>query len=247
MGELIDAAVGFPGVAFTSAMVVVLCFWLLVAVGIGRPGSFDEDADLGAFGLGGVPVSVAVSLLVGTGWVVSLAGSVALARTRWSGLAHAAGDLGLLVVAALVAYGVTRVLVRLLARGVGERARSSTRGPDGGTGPAPRDFVGSVCTVRTEWVDAESGRAEVAAPDGSVVVVEVRQDPAGPGQALAVGSSALLHAYDDAGAFFWAAPCTVALAPGRSRSDAGRGAVDRPGGPADAEPSGDAWPHADCA
>lgn len=247
MGELIDAAVGFPGVAFTSAMVVVLCFWLLVAVGLGRPDSFDEDADLGAFGLGGVPVSVAVSLLVATGWGVSLAGSVALARTRWSGLAHAAGDLGLLVVAALVAYGVTRVLVRPLARGSSERAGASTRGGDGGAGPAPRDFVGSVCTVRAGWVDGESGRAEVAALDGSVVVVEVRQDPAGPGEALAAGSSALLHAYDADGAFYWAVPCAVALAPGRARSDSARGAADRPGGPADAEPSDDAWPHADCA
>lgn len=241
MGELIDAAVGFPGVAFTSALAVVVCFWLLVAVGLGRADSFDEDADLGAVGLGGVPVSVAVSLMVGTGWVVSLAGTVALARTGWTGLAHATGDVGLLVVAALLAYGATRALVRTAARG-----------PSGRADPSPRDFVGSVCTVRTGWVDLESGRAEVAAPDGTVAVVEVRQDPSAPGEPLAVGSSALLHAYDATGDFFWAAPCSVALTPGRTRPRPALAAENPPAepvdtDPADTDPADDPWPHADCA
>ncbi|MFD0418834.1 hypothetical protein [Streptomyces sp. NPDC127108] len=236
MGELIDAAVGFPGVAFTSAMAVVVCFWLLVAVGLGRADSFDEDADLGAAGLGGMPVAVAVSLLVGTGWLVSLAGSVALAQTGWAGLAHAAGDVGLLVVAALVAYGATRVLV--LAR---------ARGPRGRADPSPRDFVGSVCTIRTGWVDLESGRAEVAAPDGTVAVVEVRQDPSAPGEPLAVGGSARLHAYDTTGAFFWAVPCSVALAPGRPRPRPARTTEDPPTGHAPTGPADGPWPHADCA
>ncbi|WJV50225.1 hypothetical protein [Streptomyces flavofungini] len=236
MGELIDAAVGFPGVAFTSAMAVVVCFWLLVAVGLGRADTFDEDADLGAAGLGGVPVAVAVSLLVGTGWLVSLAGSVALARTGWTGLAHAAGDLGLLAVSALVAYGVTRGLVRVSTRAARDRA-----------GPSPRDLVGSVCTVRTGWVDLESGRAEVAAPDGTVAVVEVRQDPSAAGEQLAVGGSARPHAYYAPGAFFWAVPCSVALAPGRARPRTARAADGRPAGPAPAGPAEEPWPHADCA
>ncbi|MFE6403537.1 hypothetical protein [Streptomyces alboflavus] len=233
MGELIDAAVGFPGVAFTSAMAVVVCFWLLVAVGLGRADSFDEDADLGAAGLGGVPVAVAVSLLVGTGWLVTLAGSVALERTGWTGLAHAAGDLGLLAVAALVAYGATRALVRAPAR------------DPSGAATSPQDLVGSVGTVRTGWVDLESGQAEVAAPDGTVAVVEIRQDPSAAGEPMAVGGSALLHAYDATGAFFWAVPCAVPLAPGRPRP--ARAAEAPPASRADTGPADDPWPHADCA
>ncbi|QIB47088.1 hypothetical protein [Streptomyces aureoverticillatus] len=134
MGELIDAAVGFPGVVLSSALAVVVCFWLLVAVGVGRVDSFDEDADLGAVGLGGVPVSVAVSLLTCTGWAVSLAGTLAVARTGWTGLAHAAGDMGVLVVSVLVAWGVTRALAPALARAFRERT----------PGPVPRDGGGAI-------------------------------------------------------------------------------------------------------
>ncbi|GGS12545.1 hypothetical protein GCM10010252_60020 [Streptomyces aureoverticillatus] len=223
MGELVDAAVGFPGVAFSSALAVVVCFWLLVAVGAVRVDSFDEDADLGAVGLGGLPVSVAASLLTGAGWAVSVGGTVAVARTGWTGLAHAAGDVGLLALSALVAWGVTRALAPPLARAFRDR-----------TGPAPRDIVGSVGTVRTGWVDADGGRAEVATRDGGVALVEVRRDPSDRGAPLTMGTGAVLYAYDDVGGFFWAAPSAAEFAPGE------RGT--RPAAPAD-----DDWPQADCA
>lgn len=131
MGELVDAAVGFPGVVFSSALAVVVCFWLLVVVGAVRVDSFDEDADLRAFGLGGMPVSVAVSLLTAIGWAVSLGGSLAAARTGWTGLAHAAGDVGLLALSALVAWGATHALARWSTRAFRDR-----------DGSAPRDFIG---------------------------------------------------------------------------------------------------------
>lgn len=56
------AATGFPTFLFTVPLLVAAGFWLLVAVGAADPRTFDEDADLGALGLGGVPVAVAVSL-----------------------------------------------------------------------------------------------------------------------------------------------------------------------------------------
>ncbi|MFD9909120.1 hypothetical protein [Streptomyces sp. NPDC059063] len=223
MGELLDAAVGFPGVAYSSALAVVLGYWALVAVGLTRVDSFDEDADLRSVGLGGVPVSVAASLLTLFGWGASVAGSVAVARAGLRGMAHAAVDLGLLLASALVAWGLTRVLVRVRVR----RAR-------GGAGPSPRDFIGSVGTVRTGWVDAETGRAEVATKAGSVAIVEVRRDPSARGEALTLGSSALLYAYDETGEFFWAQAVPVALTPGR-RAPRRPPPVDR------------GWPQADCA
>ncbi|EPH40203.1 hypothetical protein ABT390_25525 [Streptomyces aurantiacus] len=244
MGELVDAAVGFPGVAFSSALAVVVCFWLLVAVGAVRVDSFDEDADLGTVGLGGVPVSVAVSLLTGTGWAVSIGGTVAVARTDWTGLAHAAGDVGLLALSALVAWGVTRALARPLAWAF--RDRSS---------PAPGDLVGSVGTVHTGWVDAEWGRAEVATGAGGVAVVEVRRDPLARGARPTMGGGVVLYAYDEAGAFFWAAPCAAAFAPGGRVTPAaatpdGPAAEPRrttPDPPPAAAPADDNWPQADCA
>ncbi|MVO88303.1 hypothetical protein GPA10_26960 [Streptomyces sp. p1417] len=294
MGELVDAAVGWPGVAFSSAMAVVVCFWLLVALGAGRAGSFDEDADLGAVGLGGVPVAVAASLMTVIGWTVSLAGTVAVTRAHWAGLAHAAADVALLATSGAVAWGATYALVRLHAHARTTRtahartahARTTRTARSRGSAPSPRDLVGSVCTIRSERVDTVSGRADVATPAGAVVSVEIRRGGAGsvgvagpvgpdgsvvgsvrpvsgaggvggaqevesagsgrPAGPMTAGATALLYAYEDSGAFFWAAPCSVALAPGRRRDRCGGARHRRPGGPS-AGPAGGTWPQADCA
>ncbi|MEI5102389.1 hypothetical protein RB200_32680 [Streptomyces sp. PmtG] len=232
MGELFGAAVGFPGVVFSSALAVVVCFWLLVVLGLTCADVFDDDADLDGVGLGGVPVSLAVSLFVGGGWAASVAGSAAMAHAGLTGLAHAAVDLGLLLTSALLAWALTRTLVRPLSRRLAPAP-----------GPSPRDLVGAVGTVRTGPVDAESGQAEVVAPDGSVVVVEVRRRRSAPAEALTPGAAAVLYAYDEAGAFFWAAPASVALAPGRHPATA---RAREPRAP-ETRPVGDDWPRADCA
>lgn len=116
MGDFIGAVAGFPGVLFSSALGVVLAFWLLVALGGTAVDSFDTDADFGPVGLGGVPVAVAASLTVVVAWLISLAGSVAIARSALAGLAHAVTEVGLLVLSLLVAWWVARCLVRPLAR-----------------------------------------------------------------------------------------------------------------------------------
>ncbi|MGA4843330.1 hypothetical protein [Streptomyces sp. G45] len=205
MGELLRAAVGFPGVVYSSALTVVVGFWALVAVGLTRVDSFDEDADLRALGLGGVPVAVAVSLAVAVGWTVSVAGAVAMARAGLTGLAHAAVDLGLLLASALAAWGATRACAR------GWAARRSR----GDAEAFARSLVGAVATVRTGAVDAERGRAEVATSAGSVAIVEVRHAPRAQGESLTLGSSAVLYAYDETGGFYWARPAPVPLTPWR--------------------------------
>ncbi|WP_192582819.1 hypothetical protein [Streptomyces triticiradicis] len=60
MRTFVEAATGLPGILFTTALVVVVCFWLLVAVGAVNVNSFDTDVDLHAWGMGGVPVSAAL-------------------------------------------------------------------------------------------------------------------------------------------------------------------------------------------
>ncbi|MFC8131177.1 hypothetical protein [Streptomyces sp. NPDC057302] len=119
-GEILDAvlyaAAGFPAILFSAALPVVLGFWLLVALGGADAESFDADVDAGAVGLGGVPVAVAASLLIVTGWCASLTGSVLLDRTAFTGLAHAVADVVLLFLSVLVAWCVTRHLLRPLAR-----------------------------------------------------------------------------------------------------------------------------------
>ncbi|MEU9378487.1 hypothetical protein AB0D94_32670 [Streptomyces sp. NPDC048255] len=192
MDEFIAAALGFPTVLFTAALVVALGFWLLVLCGAADHDGFDTDAGGGALGIGGVPVTASASLLVAVAWFTSLCGAVLLARTGWPGtLVHVLGAV-LMFASLFLSWRVTRVLVRPLTKLFPDEP-----------GPSRLDFVGLTCVIRTGRVDAGFGQAEVAAEDGSTALVQVRQHGSDP---LVLGSTALLYAYDDAGEFFWVAP-----------------------------------------
>ncbi|MEU6358243.1 hypothetical protein [Streptomyces albidoflavus] len=200
MDEFIDTISRFPTVVFTAALAVVLVFWVLVLIGVTDADGFEADADLGGLGLGGVPVTVAVSVYVTTGWLASLTGGVLVGRTDTTGVAHAALVFLVLAAALLAAWGLTRLLLRPLR----------TLFPDE-PGPSRLDFVGSTCTIRTGRVDGRFGQAEVVAEDGSTAIVQVRTSD--PDPALSSGRTGLLYAYDVAGEFFWVAPFDAALDP----------------------------------
>ncbi|GAU67264.1 Syd protein [Streptomyces sp. NBRC 110611] len=116
MGTFLAAAAGCPTLVFTAALVMVVVFWLLAALGLADPGSFDADADLDAWGMGGVPVAVAFSLLTVLAWCVSLAGTVLLDPVVPPGVGRALTRVALPAVALLAAWRLTRVLVRPLHR-----------------------------------------------------------------------------------------------------------------------------------
>ncbi|NBM17604.1 hypothetical protein [Streptomyces sp. GC420] len=199
MGMFLEAAAGFPTVLFTAALLVAVCFWLLVAVGVAGADSFDGDADLDVLGLGGMPVAVAFSLLTAVGWFSSLSATVLLDPVVPGGALRGLTDLAVLAASLVAAWRVTRVLVRPLHRLFPDEP-----------GPSRADFVGLTCTIRTGRVDAEFGQAEVAALDGSTAVVQVRRQGDEP---LGLGGTGLLYAYDEAGEFFWVAPYDPALDP----------------------------------
>lgn len=85
MRMFLEVATGLPGLLFTTALAVVVCFWLLVAVGVAAMDGFDRDADLGAWGMGGVPVAVAASLLIVLAWVLGVGATVLLVRLAADG------------------------------------------------------------------------------------------------------------------------------------------------------------------
>ncbi|MET9406187.1 hypothetical protein ABZX90_10495 [Streptomyces sp. NPDC002935] len=116
MRTFVEAATGLPGILFTAALVVAACFWLLVAVGAVTVDSFDADADLGAWSMGGVPVTVALSLLTACAWLVNVAVTVLLTVQATSGTVT--GVLHLLAPAGslLVAWRLTCLFVRPLHR-----------------------------------------------------------------------------------------------------------------------------------
>ncbi|OEJ95389.1 hypothetical protein [Streptomyces thermolilacinus] len=199
MTEFWQAVTSFPAVLLTAALVVVVVFWVLVLAGVAEADGFDADVDAAALRLGGVPVAVAVSLLVALAWFLGVAGAVLLARTGWSGVVLHLLGVGVLLASVAVSWRVTGALVRSLAKLLPDEPA-----------PSRHDFVGQTCTIRTGRVDAVFGQAEVAARDGSTAVVQVRQND---GARLALGSTGLLYAYDDDGGFFWVAPFDAALDP----------------------------------
>ncbi|MFJ6571248.1 hypothetical protein ACIQNU_27920 [Streptomyces sp. NPDC091292] len=219
MGTFLETVAAFPTVMFSAALAVVIGFWVLVAVGLSGTDSFDSDADLGSWGLGGVPVTVAFSLITVLGWFTSLTATVLLAPVVPSGGAlRSLVHLLVLTGALLVAWRVTRWLVRPLATLFPEE-----------TGPSRQDFVGRICTIRTGRVDSRFGQAEVAARDGSTAVVQVRLSAPDAAVAavegdggLGYGGAGLLYAYDEPGEFFWVAPYDAALAPGDPEPEPGR-------------------------
>ncbi|MCC8480772.1 hypothetical protein LMJ41_23245 [Streptomyces globisporus] len=216
MDEFLSAAIGFPAVIFGAALVVIICFWLLVLAGAAGHDSFDADLDTGPVGLGGVPVSVSVSLLIVFAWFGSLTGTVLLRHSDTDSATRAVLAVAVLAGSLLLAWAAVRLLVHRFRRFFPAEPP-----------PSRLDFVGSVCTIRTGTVTTTFGQAEVVSRDGSTAIVQVRRAESFPSAAgspvsgpgaedapLAMGGSGLLYAYDEDGEFFWVAPYDAALDPG---------------------------------
>lgn len=212
MSEFLDAALAFPAVLFGFALVVVIVYWLVVLVGAAEVDALDGGEGVssggsstgfaGAFAalrLEGVPVTVVLSLLIAIAWFVSLAGAALFESVLPRVL--------VLPVALFVSWTATWVLIRPL------RHLSTQE-----TGVSRDDFVGRVCVIRTSWVDAGFGQAEVTSDDGSTALVQVRCEGRNDTDSLISGSSALIFDYDVEGEFFRVAPYDAALDPNQSTS-----------------------------
>ncbi len=195
MGGLLGAAFGFPAVIFTFALVVVVGYWVLVIAGGLGVDALDGDAGadgtgaLGAIGLGGVPASVSLSVLIAVAWFGTFVGSAVLGNDGFL------IDVGLLTGAVVVAWLATRLLALPLRRFFPDEKL-----------PSRSDFLGQVCVIRTGRVDAKFGQAEVTADDGSSALVQVRQTGE---YDLRAGETALIYDYDSDGEYFFVMPSTL--------------------------------------
>lgn len=207
MDKLLDASFSFPAVIFSVAMGVVIVYWLIVLIGVLDIDLFDADAEVDAdgglagllsgIGLGGVPATVALSLLIAFAWFTSLVGTVLV-----SGLFRVA----VILAALLVGWIAARMLVLPLRRLF----------PDD-KAPSRNDFVGKLCLIKTSRVDTGFGQAEVTAADGSTALIQVRRHAADePQEPLSTGSAALIFEYDIDGEFFWVTPYDQSLDPDRT-------------------------------
>ncbi|GIE96625.1 hypothetical protein Ari01nite_40900 [Paractinoplanes rishiriensis] len=184
MGGFFEAAFSFPTVLFTPLLVIVVAYWLVVITGGVDPEAVGDDSTLDFAGLGGVPVTVPLSLLVAFAWFGSLAGAEFL--PGWVAL----------IAALVAAWLLTRLATLLIGR-----FRPV------GINPSRADFVGHTCIIRTGRVTGTFGQAEVHAGDGSSAIVQVRQ--AGTDD-LRAGTVALLYDFDPEGEFFWVIPADIA-------------------------------------
>ncbi|MDL5199291.1 hypothetical protein [Streptomyces sp. ALI-76-A] len=85
MRTFLTAATGLPTILLTAALVVVVCFWVLAAVGVAAVDSFDTDVDLRTWRLDGVPVAVALSVLTVLAWCLSVGAAVGGGRVGTPG------------------------------------------------------------------------------------------------------------------------------------------------------------------
>jgi hypothetical protein len=207
MGDFMGAVTGYPTAIYTVLLGVVVIYWVLAVLGmvdIEHAGidlhlhadaphvhthADGDSSDIGhiasyvvAFGLNGVPFSVAVSLLVLVSWTVCcLGGEWLLPLVPTMPLKLLAGTV-LLVASAVIAIPITAVAIRPL-RGlfVSHTAVSNAA------------LVGQVCRVVTGVVNEKDGRAEVARRGASL---NIRVWAAVP-NTLKRGSQALILEYDE--------------------------------------------------
>jgi hypothetical protein len=211
MSGFVAAAVSFPAVLFSSVLVVVVLYWLLVLVGADLD-LFDADVDadgtggmVGTLGLGGVPLMIALSMWVTLSWLLAMIGTIVLRAVGPTGGVGVLLGFAVLIVALLGGLLMARFVVVPIRRAL-PSAVEPTRG----------DFVGRICVIRTGRVSETFGQAEITSDDGSSAVIQVRR-PADSSdeRQLRAGSAALIFDYDPEKEIFWvdAAPFSQPLDP----------------------------------
>lgn len=178
MNAFLSTVLSFPTVPWSVLLAGCAVYWALASTGLlhhgdggvnGHAGHHAGDGAVGVgllarVGLGGVPVTVAMTLLAFVGWVLTYFVHLLLLTGLPGGLR---AGLGLVTLAASVVVGtaLTAVLLRPL-RAVNARL----------SGPRPRPLAGRVGTVTSAHVDDTSGRA--AFEDGGAgLILEVRAPP----------------------------------------------------------------------
>jgi len=155
----------------------------------------DADADGGGvwhgLGLGDVPVTISVSLIVLIGWCGSLLAMHYVAGgAGWQRLV-------VLVIAIVIALPIAALLVRPLAPVFAVKE-----------GKSNADYVGHGCTISTGSVDDNFGQATVE-DGGTVLVIQVRCGERGK---LARGDRALIIDFDPARQAYVVEPAADMLA-----------------------------------
>ncbi len=229
MTLFLSTALGFPTVLFTPMLIVVLGYWLFVILGAADTEMLDSvDADGDATGLsallgragmtgrapkasveggggqreGGVPVTVALTMLICVAWFVSMMGSIltTLVDTTSTPLLYALGAVVLLI-ALVAAWAVTSGVVMGFQRFLPKRG-----------GDSKHELVGRTCVVRIGEAREDFGQAEITTAGGASISIPVRTTG---GEVLSLGSTALIFDHVPGDDVFLVTAFDAALDPGQ--------------------------------
>lgn len=197
----VDAALSFPTGLLTALLGVVLVYWLLALVGLadfeadGLGGDLDLHADVDAselsgaaallvgLGLGGVPFSIAASLVVLLAWTFCCLAAMWVLPTEPGLLMRWGAGTGVLLLSLVWGVLLTSRLIRPL------RPLFKTHGAQ-----LNAELVGQACTVLTGSVDEKLGQAEIKQSGASL---NVRVWAPSPNE-FKRGSTARIAEYDAA-------------------------------------------------
>lgn len=199
MSSFADTVFSYPTAVFSVLLGVVMVYWVLAMIGLVdfESGGLDLDLDLDsnapgvgtlasylvAIGLGGVPFSIVVSLLILISWTLcSLAAMWLLPLVPTSVLGALAATVVLLA-APVVAIPLAAAAVRPLRGLFVTHAATSNAA-----------LVGQTCRIVTGNVDEGFGRAEVESRGTSYNIRVIAATP----NPLVRGSTALIIDYDPA-------------------------------------------------
>lgn len=193
----------FPTAIPTVLLAVLLIYWLLSIIGVvdmGDAVDLDLDVDAGhaghdapdlhslagylvALGLGGVPLSIAASVLVFFSWLFTALMHQYVVAWLPAGLLSVVAGIAVLLLSSALSIPVSARVLRPMR---GLFAKHGARSNE--------SLVGLDCKIVTQTVDQSFGRAEV---DGRGASINIRVWAEVPNE-LARNSKAIIIAYDAA-------------------------------------------------
>ncbi len=197
MNEFTAIVTTFPTVVFSLALIVVVLFWGLAIIGVVDIDVFDLDIEIDAetdasgvgplaglllrFGLGGVPVTIVVSVLVLLAWLICYFASAYLLSWLPGGWLYTLAGAVVLAACVAIAFPITAMSLRPM--------KDLFRGE---TATLNTELVGRQCEVRSLEVTDSFGQGNVA-DGGAGLLINIR---AAVPNNLGKGDLVAITAYD---------------------------------------------------
>ncbi len=180
MDEFLVNISSFPTVIYTTALVVVVGYWLLSFTGTFDLDAFDVEVDidvdgeigeiggvaglLTTLGLTGVPITIVISLLFLNAWIVCYFAAMAISTLpEFISLVKLVISIGVAIGSFAVSVLVTANMIKPL-KGLFRKVNQV---------PKSKSLLGSTCRIRSSRVDHEFGEAECM-HEGASLIIKVR-------------------------------------------------------------------------